>query len=122
MSALTTYPADTDLSDIMDFDHVITVHEDGSITDASDLYAPECYWEGWGERQHIEPGCGWVLMNGYSGQDRYPGPIMHPSELIAGLLADDIRENPGHYVAVACYLLDDDDVVGWAVACRALDM
>lgn len=91
------------LSDLMEFDCPITVHADGRITDAPrDLYAPDLYD---GELQ----GDGWTLLDGYSGQDRYAGPIMHSSEFIGGGMARDILAEPGTYVAVVCY---------WSPTCR----
>lgn len=106
------------LNDIMEFDHVIRVHEDGTITDEPGIYAPNLYD---GELDSDD----WTMMDGYSGQDRYSGPVMHASEFIGGLMERDIRETPGVYVAVVAYyspdaLADDDsdelDVDGWAVA------
>lgn len=128
-----------DLNAIMEFDHVIEVHEGGSITSRDDLYAPDLNGD------ELDGGCElfgsfhgstvtgdtvtrdrWVLMNGYSGQDRYPGPIMHNSEYIGGGMETDIRENPGVYVALVCYwppdteagesIEDGDLAEGWAVA------
>ena len=107
------------LNEIMEFDHVIEVHEDGSITHRDDLWAPDL-WDGELESDK------WTLMGGYSGQDRYSGPVMHNSEYIGGGMERDIRETPGVYVAVVCYWspTDDDEwedgdetiVEGWAVA------
>lgn len=116
-----------DLGALMEIDHVIQVHADGRVTDAPPgIYAPEVY-DG-----EVQPG--WTLMNGYSGQHGYAGPIMHPSETIRGKLAEDILAEPGIYVAVVSTVLDgleecDDcadmdeggpcdshDVDGWAVA------
>lgn len=101
------------VNDIMEFDRVIEVHEDGSITDRNDLYAPS-----------LLDGIvsdGWELLNGYSGQQSYTGPIMHESEFIGGDMARDILDTPGIYVAlVSCNSdLDTEDetgVDGWAVA------
>jgi hypothetical protein len=99
----------------MEFDHVIQVHADGSVTDATGLYAPEMYD---GEMEGGE----WSLMSGYSGQYGYRGPIMHDSEYIGGRLERDILARPGYYVALVSYAdiedLDDDDnnIDGWAVA------
>lgn len=98
------------LNEIMDFDHVIEVHEDGSITDRPDIYAPDLH-DG-------EVGSGWKLLNGFSGQDRYAGPIMHQSEYIGGGMERFIRESPGVYVALVDYPLDDTEPDGWAVAYR----
>lgn len=84
------------LNDIMEFDHVIEVTEAGDIIDRPDLYAPEL-WDG---ELNTEK---WTLLNGYSRQDRYAGPIMHPSEYIGGGMERDIRETPGVYVALVSY-------------------
>lgn len=105
------------LTDVMDFDHVIEVHADGSITDGPEgVYAPSLYDDELDDTS-------WTLLNGYSGQDRYSGPVMHNSEYIGGQMERDIRERPGLYVAiVATWPTDDetddegDDVEGWAVA------
>ncbi len=78
---------DTTLSELMEFDRVICV-EDGVVLEndprTTSEYAPECIWEGFGEKQHISPESGWTLLDGYSRQDRYSGPIMHESELSRG--------------------------------------
>lgn len=111
------------LSEVMDFDHVIEVHPDGTVSDRRDIFAPELFdGEVWG---------GWTLLTGYSGQDRYSGPIMHPSEYIGGRMERDILSTPGVYVSlVAVYICDECDgsedgcefcengtgIEGWAVA------
>jgi hypothetical protein len=123
----------------MEFDHVITVSADGTITDSTqDFYgdvsmelvdADSGRWE-----LRAELGDGWELLSGFSGQYGYSGPCMHPSEFIGGGLERHIRETPGHYVAVVvesdcgytedgcnaedgCYCEPD----GWAVAYKPLD-
>lgn len=112
---------DRALSDIMEFDHVIEVHADGSITDRPDVYAPTLY-------DGDLDSAGWAFFTtGYSLQDRYDGPIMHDSEFIGGALEYDIRTTPGIYVAVANYYYPDPDddgelvVEGWAVVYRETD-
>jgi hypothetical protein len=102
------------LNDIMDPDHIIQVQPDGTITEPQGIYAPELND---GELEGDE----WSLLDGWSGQYSYRGPIMHPSEYIGGALADHIIENPGYYVAVMNYMDDDGDgngvePDGWAVA------
>jgi hypothetical protein len=97
------------LNDDMDFDHVIEVHADGSVTDARGVYAPELY-------DDELMGDGWELMDGYSGQDRYSGPIMHNSEFIGGQMEQDILANPGYYVALVNNSSEDEEGEGWAVA------
>jgi hypothetical protein len=101
------------LSDRMEFDHVIQVHADGSLTD-TDLYAPGLY-------DGVIQSDDWALMNGYSGQYGYSGPVMHPAEYIGGGLERGILAQPGYYVALVNYVTtedpdDDDNVSGWAVA------
>ena len=109
------------LNEIMEFDHVVTVHPDGSVTDGpKGLHVPEL-WEG-----ELEGEINWELLTGFSNQSshkgRYLGPIMHDSEFIGGGLEDYIRDNPGIYVAIISnYFVDEDpngetEVSGWAVA------
>lgn len=84
------------LSDIMDFDHVIQVLPDGTVTENNDgHYAPDMEE---GELQQVKPF--WSLMTGYTGQYGYNGPSMHSSEFIGGRMARDILSTPGFYVAV----------------------
>lgn len=62
---------------------------------------------------------GWNVLDGYSGQDRYSGPIMHASETLSGGLARDILEAPGTYVVCAVDTDDDDDTpAGWIILRR----
>ena len=97
------------LSDKMDFDHVVEVLSDGQVVDAQGVYAPGLYD---GELE----GSGWTLLDGYSGQDRYSGPIMHASEQIGGGLERDILSQPGYYVALVDMASDDSEPEGWAIA------
>lgn len=115
------------LNERMEFDHVIEVHEDGTVTDAPDgVWAPE-YND---DTLDQLPDSGWTLMDGYSGQDRYSGPVMHNSEFIGeGCgMERDILERPGYYVTILAHWPptedddpeDYDDVEGWLVAYRPL--
>ena len=121
------------LNDIMEFDHVIEVHPDGTVTDGPrGIYAPERLEHGEGPDGKVDPygmlGDWTLITTGYSGQYGYGGPIMHNSELIGGRLAEDILSTPGLYVALVCYWPDDPDtadedrdaggdyIEGWAVA------
>jgi hypothetical protein len=101
------------LNDVMEFDRVIEVRADGTVTVRSDLYAPELFD---GELQDD----GWTLMNGYTGQYGYNGPMLHASEHIGGGLARDILATPGLYVALVDTpdSADDTEPEGWAVAFR----
>lgn len=110
------------LNDVMEFDRVIRVHEDGGVSDEPGVYAPALDWHS--DTWHLD-GKGWTLLDGYSGQYGYSGPIMHPSEYIGGRMARDIVSTPGVYVALICSDHGDDpdasedlDPVGWAVARR----
>ena len=101
-----------ELNDIMEFDHVVEVRADGTVVDGPDgVYAP-------GLHDGELDGPGWVLLNGYSGQDRYSGPIMHSSEFIGGGMARDILSEPGLYVALVDYPSDGSEPEGWAVAMK----
>ena len=118
------------LNEFMDFDRPIRVHADGSVSDAVGEYAPEvivtCDDDGQisadddaGMVRYLEAQ-GWAVLNGYSGQYGYAGPIMHPSEFIGGRMARDILETPGVYVACAVYVVDDT-IAGWVVARKLED-
>lgn len=100
------------LNDIMQFDVVVRVHEDGTVTGVNWLHAPELHD---GELSTSQ-GQRWELLDGYSGQDRYSGPIMHQSEFIGGGMERDILSTPGVYVALVDYPSDDTEPEGWAVA------
>mgnify|MGYP006958837834 CR=1 FL=1 len=112
-----------DLNKIMEFDHVIRVDELGNVTEESfGVYAPSL-------RDDELDVPDWSLLDGYSGQSGYSGPIMHASEYIGGRLADDILSQPGYYVALVNYVPEDEDdpdagdgyiEAGWAVAYRPL--
>lgn len=99
------------LNGIMGFDHVVEVHADGTVTHRADIYAPDLHE---GEMLADE----WSLLDGWSVQDRYSGPIMHQSEYIGGGMARWILDNPGIYVALVDYSFDDEEPEGWAVATR----
>ncbi len=124
----------TQLNELMAPEHVIEVHPDGSVTDGpAGVYAPEVSVEldADGQMVSLNPNDiqidrGWALLNGYSGQYGYRGPIMADAEYIGGGLERDIRSTPGVYVAVTVIGVrpdgssdTDDDIVGWAVARRA---
>ena len=116
------------LNDLMEFDHPVVSDGNGNVTDApSGVYAPEVSvdLDDEGQMTSLDPSdiyvsSPWMLLNGFSGQDRYPGPIMHPSEFVGGGLETYIRENPGVYATVVVTGIggpeDDDNAVGWAVA------
>jgi len=126
--------AEMSLNEIMDFDHVILVSEDGTISDSTeDPYFDLQMVKGDDGQWHDEFSIpeGWELLKGFTGQYSYNGPVMHSSEFIGGGLERHIRETPGHYVALVVYAdtdaagTDEDPIetepAGWAVAYKPLD-
>jgi hypothetical protein len=107
------------LARVMEFDHPITVHADGTVSDGpAGIYAPEALHDGpadvlldgepWRESSE------WELLTGYTGQHGYRGAVLHASEYIGGGLARDILATPGVYVAVAVESEPtDDDFPRW---------
>lgn len=126
------------LSSVMDFDHVIQVHEDGTVSDGSNLMAPTLTMEVDADGQSVHANdedliaqakaSGWTFVDGFSSQYRYHGPVMHSSESIGGNMARAILETPGYYVnlIVECEGPENDpdenesplDPAGWAIAYR----
>lgn len=117
-----------DLNEIMQMDHVIQVHADGSVTDApADVYGPEVSVETdaegsytWTRDDHGKltwnihvDGPGWTLLNGYAADDG--SEILPNAQYIGGDLAAAIRATPGYYVAT---VVSDgtDEPGGWCVA------
>ena len=104
------------LTDAIEFDAPFRVHEDGTISHEHGVYAPELFDE------HLMASDTWELLNGYSGQSSYSGPIMHNSEYIGGQLERDILATPGIYCVIAAFWSSEPDeskdfeVEGWAVA------
>ena len=101
-----------DLDKRMSIDHVVRVHPDGTVTDATGIYAPEvhCDYDGAFADAQISDehdrdmitylaDQGWTVERGWTHQDFYSGPIMHASEYIGGALADHILSTPGYWVA-----------------------
>jgi len=95
-----------------DFDHPFRVTEDGTIADdVTGIYAPDVLDE------TVEGP--WEPVTGYSGQDRYSGPVMHNSEYLGGGMLRDMLAEPGIYVQVLCYWSEEDDseegpeIEGW---------
>lgn len=106
------------LSDIMEFDHVISVDPSGEVKDGfTGIYAPELMHVEGGQSPNDVEGVGdWELLTGYTGQYGYNGAVMHASEFIGGRLERDILSRPGLYVACVVNCYDDDEPAGWAIA------
>jgi hypothetical protein len=118
------------LNQIMEFDHVIRVGPDGTITGkVPGVHAPELLMStdddgqilDEHERDYIGQAKrqGWELLSGWTGQSGYSGVVMHASEYVGGRLEDHIRETPGLYAVISVETDDDsEDAAGWAVAYR----
>lgn len=123
MTTHTTTPATPDtLNRLVDFHSPFVVHEDGTISDAPGIYAPDLFHVD-GEREPEGAGHKWEYVDGYSGQYRYSGPVMHASEQLAGGMARDVLETPGTYVlcVVECWPDDEDEEpepAGWVLLRR----
>lgn len=95
----------SELNEAMEFDYPVEVLPGGIVVEGPrGLWAPDLNdGEVWtaGRRR-------WELLDGYSAQQGYNGPIMHSSEYIGGRMAEDILATPGIYVAVVSYVSVDN--------------
>jgi hypothetical protein len=123
-----------ELNDRMEPDHVVRVLNGGRVAEAEGSYAPELVMWTDSDGQALPDSdadlheqaksAGWRLLEGWTGQDRYHGPVMHPSEFVGGRLAEHILETPGEYVVTVVTALgedeesDSDEPAGWAVCFR----
>lgn len=110
----------------MEFDHVFTIHPDGSITEPSGVWAPSVYHDD--ERDIDIDDRDWRAITGLTGQYGYHGAVMHASEYIgtgvAGVMwqmAIDAEE-PVTFTLVIVNVIDDEDEdaepAGWAILYR----
>lgn len=122
------------LDKVMEFDHVIRVHADGTVSDGyhDRFNSPELVMDvdedgqdvsGDDELRRQAKAYGWELITGFSGQQSYSGPVMNSSEYVGGGLARHILETPGYWVitSVECTGPDPDayeEPAGWAIAYR----
>lgn len=132
---ITTAPVTEDtLNAVMEFDHVIEVHADGTVSEPTGIYAPDTYFyvdaNGYAtpdaddELRADVAREGWTLLDGFSGQYRYAGPVMHAAEYIGGGMARHILSTPGIYVACTVECIGEEggmeeEPAGWVVAVRA---
>lgn len=128
------------LASAMEFDHVIEVLPGGSWREPEGVYAPEitlfCTEDGDVLDRHVADMLAmlaygresWSLLTGHTSREG-GGPIMDPKDLIGDDLAAAILARPGFYAAAVIdglregeeHMNDDEDVmVGWGVAYRAL--
>ncbi len=114
----------SNLSNLMEFDHVIAIGPDGEAYEGVSKHAPDCF--------NVDPYHtsieGWELMTGYTNQHGYNGPWMHDSEQLSGRMADDVLDRPGYYVAVYASYPDEDEPEsgqtyeeGWAIAYKPFE-
>lgn len=117
------------LNGVMEIDHVIRVHEDGTVSEpVSGVWAPELSAISDGNGNHTadtDPELhrqareqGWTLESGWTGQYSYSGPCMHQSEFIGGGLATHVLATPGYWVAVVVKEDDDSEPSSWAICHR----
>lgn len=99
------------LNDLMEFDHVIEVHKDGTITEPDYRSNPAVNPELNDGVLDQMLGESWRLVG--NSRQQGGGQIMHNSEFIGGRLADMILESPGLYVAIVC---------NWTCDCEVPDM
>lgn len=121
------------LNDLMEFDHVVQVHEDGTVTDdVRGVYAPELFVDITedgdmlpdSERDMVEYARDqdWSLEQGWTGQYSYHGAFFSNAEYVGGALEEYILSTPGYWVAVVptTWGPDGDDPApdGWVLAFR----
>lgn len=109
-----------------EFEHVFTLHEDGTITEPAGIYAPNVYDDPAGDVA-IEDDR-WRCMTGLTGQDHYRGAVMHASEYIgrgvAQAMLEMCQDEPTTFAVVVVEVLADDGLdgtwghepAGWAIA------
>ena len=103
------------LNGAVEFDSPFRVNSDGTITTPlPGVYGPEGTDV---DGQSDDPT--WSPVNGWSGQYRYAGPVMHPSEYLGGRMARWVLDTPGVYVLTEARDEDgefpDGDPVGWVL-------
>lgn len=114
---------DLTLDEILSLDSSpIRVNPDGTLTTET-LYAPDSFDMGSDDADVIGQArsAGWELVTGYSNQQGYSGPVMHPSEYIGGNMARAILATPGVYAVASVDDADDGYPVGW-VLMRKVDV
>jgi hypothetical protein len=110
-----------------EFDHVFTVHPNGTVSSPSGVHAPEVYHvEGEQHPRDVEiGGDDWERWStGWTGQHGYNGAVMHASEQFAGNMATAVLREPGTYVLTTVEVLPEDagdedpSPAGWIVLKR----
>lgn len=110
--------------DGQEFDHVFVLHDNGTITDARNMWAPTVTHS---DEHDIDiEGEGWQAIVGLTGQYGYNGAVMHASEYVgvpvARLMHEMTADEP---IVFALVVVTDphaeegtDDAVGWAIMYR----
>jgi hypothetical protein len=105
----------------LEFDTVFSI-EGGAVVERHDLYAPSVYNDP--DNDIYLDDSRWDCFTGLSGQYGYNGAVMHSSELVGRGIADYLNDYAAENDVVFCLVvvndLDDEDVVGWAIAYREL--
>lgn len=114
-----TVPTRDTLSGLIEFDQPFTIGPDGSLSFPREVWAPSVYLEVDGDGQYVGgpdiDDDSWSFVDGFSGQYRYAGPIMHASEFLGGRMAQHVLETPGTYVVTVPYPLDGSEPDGWVL-------
>ena len=124
-----------ELNDTMEFDHVVMVAEDGTITEPRDIHVYADLNVAKDGTDEFDLSDGWELLKGFTGQYGYNGPVMHSSEYVGGGLERHIKETPGYYVSLVvnascdyggtteCNVDQgcDCEPAGWAIAYKPLE-
>lgn len=99
------------LNDLMEFDCVVQVNPDGTVVPVLGVDGPELF-----DDELLSDT--WTLLDGFSGQYGYSGPLMHQSEYVGGGLETYILSHPGLYVTLVNTPADDTEPTEWAIAFR----
>lgn len=115
------------LDTLAEFDRVFRINPDGTLdfpdTALREHWAPERVED---DVVDGDPDSPWKLVNGFSGQYGYAGPVMHSSECLGGGMADHVLGTPGLYVVMEAYVsqersglgddeYDEDEPAGWVL-------
>ena len=134
------------LNDIMEFGTVVDVFSSGRIDrNVPEVRAPESYieahWDKYGDPHVMEEHrkayrdsmerAGWEIVRQPKSFGTYGDGFMDPAEYIGGWFEQEIRENPGTYVAVTIEVLaltgdaryenDSPEPYGWVVLRKRVD-
>ena len=91
-----------ELNTSVEFNIPFTINADGTVM-MNDNVAPDEVLGGYTNRTGdyvygLYVDGNWVpWSHGYTGQDRYSGPVLHNSEQLSGRIAEDLLNEPGEY-------------------------